>query len=1099
MLSKRQLPLLLLCSHLVIGCTPSTDTAPSSLFTRLDSSQTGITFANTIQENEGFNVLEYEYFFNGGGVASGDLNNDGLPDLYFTANMGQDQLYLNKGDLTFESITASAGLQQEPAWHTGVTMADVNGDGWLDVYVARSGQVSTDRRRNLLYINNGDLTFTEQAEAYGIDSPAYSNHASFFDYDRDGDLDLYLLNHPIRRYAYFVVDFMKSQRDSLAGDKLFRNDNGRFVDVSEAAGIIGNPLGFGLSATVSDINQDGWPDIYVANDYIEEDYLYINQQDGTFSESIREWMTAASYSSMGADIADINNDGQVDIITLDMLADNHERQKILKGPENFAYYDQMRAQGYHDQAMRNMLHLRTTSSSFTEIGRLAGVAYTDWSWAPLLADFDNDGYKDLLITNGYLRDYTNLDFLENILFKAREATALGQSFSSMEMVGQMPSTPIPNYIYRNTGQLRFDNKQNAWEFDEPTFSNGAIYSDLDADGDLDLAINNINQPAFIFENQAADDLPNRYLRIAFEGPGSNPFGVGATIHIQTSEGVQLVENAPSRGYLSSVEPVLHMGMGSSDNVDLSVTWPDGKTEEILQQPTNITLVLRYEDASSPGNQQSSPTSSPFFTELDASTFLPYRHQENVFNDFEREPLLPHMLSRLGPAVAHADVNRDGLEDVFLGGARGQASILYLQQVDGSFQEATVPVFEAHADFEDVEAAFLDADNDGDVDLYVASGGNDMEAGHAIYQDRLYINNGFGAFTDQTSSLPEMRTSTGPVAPYDYDQDGDLDLFVGGRTLPGQYPTSPRSYLLENNAGMFTDVTESLAPALLHPGMITDAAWGSVSNNDRTELMLSGEWMPLQVYRYDRETGFTEAEDITGLKNHIGWWNTLILNDLDADGDLDILAGNKGLNSGLRPTQEAPITLYASDMDANGTQDAIILHTLKGVQHTMYWRNEVVQQIPRWQVTFPNQTTYARATFDELSALMPPDAIQYSATDFETRVFENDGSGSFTPVDLPMEAQIAPVQSIIVRDFDRDGHKDMLLAGNNFATRAEWGRDHAGQGLLLLGKPGLQYEALPPPLSGLTLNGDVRKLVLLPGDNRLIVAQNNGPLRLITAE
>ena len=567
MSSKLRLVTFLLCSHIILGCTPSTDPSSSPPFTRLESIRTGITFQNTIKENEGFNVLEYEYFFNGGGVASGDINNDGLPDLYFVSNMGQDELYLNKGELTFESITESAGLSHVPGWHTGVTMADVNGDGWLDIYVARSGQVSTERRRNLLYINNGDLTFSESAQEYGLDDASYSNHASFFDYDRDGDLDMFLLNHPIKRYAFFVVDFMKSQRDSLAGDKLYRNDNGRFVDVSEAAGIIGNPLGFGLSATVSDINQDGWPDVYVANDYIEEDYLYINQQDGTFSESIRDWITVASYSSMGADIADINNDGRVDLITLDMLADNHERQKILKGPENFAYYEQMRAQGYHDQAMRNMLHVRTTANSFSEIGRMSGVAYTDWSWAPLFADFDNDGYKDLLITNGYLRDYTNLDFLEDILYKAREASALGQTFSSMDMVRQMPSTQIPNYIYKNTGNLLFENKQETWRFDEPSFSNGAVYSDLDRDGDLDLVINNVNQEAFLYENESAEQGPHHFLRIAFEGPAGNPFGIGASVRIDTPQGLQFFENIPSRGYLSSVEPVLHVGTNAQQAVD----------------------------------------------------------------------------------------------------------------------------------------------------------------------------------------------------------------------------------------------------------------------------------------------------------------------------------------------------------------------------------------------------------------------------------------------------------------------------------------------------------------------------------------------------
>lgn len=1095
MCSKRPLFFILLIGFLFAGCTPSMDQPSPSIFTRLESTRTGISFANTIRENEGFNVLAYEYFFNGGGIAAGDINNDGLPDLYFTSNMGQDQLYLNEGGLSFRAITEPAGLVQEPAWHTGVSMADVNADGWLDIFVARSGQVSTDRRRNLLYINNGDLTFTEKAAEYGLDTPTYSNHASFFDYDKDGDLDMYLLNHPIERYAYFVVEFMKSQRDSLAGDKLFRNDDGFFTDVSEEAGIIGNPLGFGLSATVSDINQDGWPDIYVANDYIEEDYLYINQQNGTFKESIREWITTASYSSMGADIADINNDGKVDLITLDMMADNHERQKILKGPENFAYYDQMRSQGYHDQAMRNMLHVRTTANAFTEVGRLAGVSYTDWSWAPLFADYDNDGYKDLMVTNGYLRDYTNLDFLENILYQAREATALGQSFSSMEMVQQMPSTPIPNYIYRNTGDLAFENQQVNWQFNEPTFSNGAVYADLDKDGDLDIVINNVNQEAFIYENKATDVLPNRYLSFTFEGPEGNPFGIGATIQLETAQGIQFIENTPSRGYLSSIEPALHIGTGSLESVDITVTWPDGNTQTLNGQSTNANLVLRHQDANQTRTEQN--PASPLFAEL-APSLLPFQHQENAFIDFDREPLLPHMLSRLGPAIAHADVNRDGLEDVFLGGARGQKSSLFLQQLDGSFREGTVPAFESHAEHEDVDAAFFDVDNDGDVDLYVASGGNDEEDGHPIYQDRLYINNGFGAFSDQTQSLPEMYTSTGTVAPYDFDQDGDVDLFVGGRTTPGKYPAAPRSYLLENVQSIFSDVTDSLASPLMSPGMITDATWGAITQNDQQELILVGEWMPPRVFRFTPETGFSEATGITGLENHIGWWNTLLLNDVDEDGDLDILAGNKGLNSGLSPTSEHPISLFSSDMDGNGKQDAIILSTLKDMHHTIYWRNEVIQQIPGWQRVFPDQTSFARATFDDIAALIPPDATEYTANDFETRLFQNDGSGAFTSVQLPRETQTAPAQSFIVRDFDGNGYNDILIAGNNFATRAEWGRDNAGQGLLLLGQLDMAFDVLPPTSFGLRLDGDIRTLVALPGENRIVVAQNNSPARLITS-
>ena len=1071
---------------LLSACTSPSPDAP--LFTRLTPDQTGVDFQNRIVEHEGFNVLEYEYFYNGGGVAVGDINADGLPDLYFTANMEPDQLYLNKGNLIFENITISAALSQEPGWKTGVTMADVNADGRLDIYVARSGQVSQDRRRNLLYINNGDLTFTESAAEYGLDSPAYSNHASFFDYDRDGDLDMFLLNHPIRRYSHFVVDFMKSQRDSLAGDKLFRNDGGRFVDVSEEAGIIGNPLGFGLSATVSDINQDGWPDIYVANDYIEEDYLYINQQDGMFSEEIRQWITIASYSSMGADIADIDNDGRVDILTLDMLADNHERQKILKGPDDHAYYEQMRASGYHDQAMRNMLHLRY-GSTFAEIGRLAGISTTDWSWAALFADFDNDGYRDLFVSNGYMRDYTDLDFLEQILGEAREASVMGETFSSLEMVQEMPSTRLSNYIFRNNSNLRFQDKTADWQFDEPTFSNGAAYADLDADGDLDMVINNINQEAFIYRNNSERTSGNHFLRIQLLGPEGNPFGVGSKVEVTNGAMKSFQEVTPARGYLSSVDPVLHFGLGEAERVDIRVTWPDGRVSTLEDQPADQTLIIRYSESA-----PSIPIAlaeKPVFFEEEASRKLSFVHREDDFNDFEREPLLPHMFSRLGPAAAMADVNRDGLEDIFLGGARGQVGTLYLQQLNGSFQEAIIADFGSHNLYEDLDAVFFDADSDGDPDLYVTSGGNDAPAGDPLYQDRLYINNGFGRFAYDAGRLPEMFTSTDAVAQHDFDDDGDIDIFVGGRVVPGQYPTLPRSYLLENRDGIFVDATETLVPALLHPGMIAGAAWGDLDGDAQAELLLAGEWMPLTAYQLGGSG--------SPIDSAAGWWNTVHLVDLDADGDLDVIAGNKGLNGSLQATAQHPVELYASDVDANGTMDAVITHALNGSRHTIYWRNELIRQIPRWETIFPTQTDYARATYEDIRKNIPPDALVLKASNFATKIYENLGSGEFRSVPLPIEVQFVPVQSILTADVNQDGQMDVILAGNNFATRAEWGRDNAGKGLLLLGKGGMVFDPVPMDQVGASLDGDVReiRLISVPGGSRLLALYNDGPAKEFT--
>ncbi|WP_456426449.1 VCBS repeat-containing protein [Rhodocaloribacter sp.] len=1096
----RRRPAARLAFALALGLSACASPAPepeAPLFTRVPARISGVTFVNRIVEDEGFNVLEYEYFYNGAGVAVGDVDNDGLPDLFFTANMGPNRLYRNKGGFVFEDVTEQAGLAETAAtWDTGGAMADVNGDGRLDIYVCRSGRVSEDRRRNALYVNNGDGTFTERAAAYGLDDPAYSTHAAFFDYDRDGDLDLYLLNHPIRRLNRFDVALLKRQRDPLAGDKLYRNDGGRFTDVSAEAGILGNPIGFGLSVTVSDLNDDGFPDLFVANDYVEDDYLYLNNGDGTFTERIRDALAHSSYSSMGADVADFNNDARPDILTLDMLAEDHRRQKLLKGPDGYERFAMLRGFGYHPQYMRNMLQRNNGNGTFSEIGQMAGVSNTDWSWAPLLADFDLDGWKDLFVTNGYLRDYTNLDFLATLDRALREAKEQGRPLDPLALVRQMPSTPLANYAYRNNGDGTFENRSAAWGLAEPGFSNGAAYADLDDDGDLDLVVNNVNAEAFVYRNHAERYTDRHHLKVRLDGPPGNRFGIGAKVTLTTDDGRRFFqEMIPGRGYQSTVEPVLLFGLGAATRVRVAVTWPDGRRQSLAGVVADRTLTLRHADASEPtGPEPPEDEAPPLFAPLPGSRGLAFAHREDPFVDFEREPLLPHMLSRLGPALARADVNRDGLPDVFVGGAKGQPAALFLQQIDGRFRRAPLPAFDADRAFEDVDALFFDADGDHDLDLYVVSGGSDVPRDAPGYQDRLYVNNGFGRLSRAPGALPAMPASGGVVAAHDFDGDGDLDLFAGGRVLPGRYPLAPRSYLLENDGdGHFTDVTEEAAEALVAPGMVTAALWRDLDGDGAAELVLAGEWMPLRVFRVNADHTFTEITEEAGLARTNGWWNALAAADFDGDGDLDLVAGNRGLNAPMRATPDEPAAIYAADFDRNGFVDAVMSYFIHGKPYPVPARDELLAQIPSLAERFPTYASYAGATIDDV--LPRADAVTLEAFDFETRLFENLGDGTFRPRRLPLEAQISQVNALIAADFDRDGAMDVLMAGNNFGVRPQWGAYDAGQGLLLRGRGDGTFEPVTATRSGFFAPGEVRGMVVVPtpAGPILVAAPNDAPL------
>ena len=1063
-----------------------------ALFESLPASKTGVTFKNMLKETPTSNVLTYEYFFNGGGAAIGDINNDGLEDIYFTANMSSNKLYLNQGNFKFTDITKSAGVACLDGWKTGVTLADVNGDGWLDIYVCYSGKGDPNKRRNKLFVNNGNLTFTEKAKEFGLDEAGYSTHASFFDFDRDGDLDMYQLNHNV--VVIRQVEFAKAKetRDPYAGDKLFRNDNGHFVDVSEAAGIKGNPLGFGLGITVADINKDGWLDLYVSNDYIEPDYLYINNHDGTFTDRMTEYMQHISYFSMGCDVSDINNDEWPDIFTVDMLPEDNERQKLLYGPENYEHFSLMVLGGFYFQYMRNMLHLNNGDGTYSEIGQFAGVSKTDWSWAPLFADYDNDGFKDLFITNGYYRDYTNRDFLKykgDYYFQKGKAKEKADTF---HLISTMTSTPVHSYLYKNNGDLTFTDKSQEWGFGDRNFSNGAAYGDLDNDGDLDLVINHENAAAAIHKNLSREQHPEKnYLQLTLRGIGKNSRGTGAKITFYANGKTQYLEKIPSRGFQSSVSDRIHIGLGNVGNVDsIRIIWMSGNEVKLRNVKANQILNISEEKTNTGVAQSSIPSAErPAFVAVDSP--INYAHAEPGFNDFKRQPLLMTMLTVCGPIMAQADVNGDGLADVFVGGAQENPGKIFIQNKQGTFDESPSPVF--NNIYTDADAIFFDADKDRDADLYVVSGGyNDYEDKDKALKDRLYINDGTGKFSESTGALPDMASSKSCVSAADFDHDGDLDLFVGGRVIPGQYPATPESYLLMNTGGRFENVTTSKSSGLSSIGMVSDAKWVDLNGDGWEDLIVIGEFMPIEVFINKEGKTLNRSTDSFFDRALTGLWTKMIVHDFDKDGDADIVVGNLGLNSQLKASEKEPLTLVYKDFDNNGSIDPFLNYFVQGKEYPFASRDELLDQMYVMRAKFKDYSSYSKATLGDIfPANDLKDAKTIKATTVESVYLENK-KDKFEVHKLPDQSQFSPIYAMTLVDYNKDGNMDLILGGNQTAIRIRVGAIDANFGQLFEGDGKGHFTYVPQTKSGLSTTGDTKSLQLIDikGNPYLLIGINN---------